>query len=130
MKKLLITITALVYLTVSSGATVNLHYCMGKLMSWDLSRESKNKCGSCGMEKAGHKGCCKDEQKMLKVDKDQKVTETAFQFLSISSVATTVTHIELPLIYSCILVADIAAAHAPPEMGGMPIFILNHNFRI
>ena len=37
MKKLLITILALVYLTVSSGATVNLHYCMGKLMSWDLS---------------------------------------------------------------------------------------------
>src|SRR5438034_6651571 len=100
MKKLLITITALVYLTVSSGATVNLHYCMGKLMSWDLSSNSKSKCGSCGMEKSGHKGCCNDEQKTLKVDKDQKVSGSVFQFLSISSVAISVTHAELPLTYS------------------------------
>jgi len=81
MKKLLITITALVYFAVSSGATVNLHYCMGKLMSWDLSAKSKGKCDSCGMEKTGHKGCCHDEHKQLKVEKDQKVSESAFQFL-------------------------------------------------
>lgn len=130
MKKLLITITALVYLTVSSGATVNLHYCMGKLMSWDLSPKSKSKCGSCGMEKTGHKGCCNDEQKTFKVNKDQKVSESAFQFLSISSVAIAVTHTELPLIYSSTLVADNPTAHAPPGISGVPIFILNRNFRI
>jgi len=130
MKTFLITITALVYLTVSSGATVNLHYCMGKLMSWDLSARSKSKCGSCGMEKSGHKGCCNDEQKTFKVDKDQKVTESSFQFLSISSVAIAVTHTELPLIYSSTLLTDNPTAHAPPRFGGVPIFILNRNFRI
>lgn len=130
MKKLFITITALVYLTVSSGATVNLHYCMGKLMSWDLSSKSESKCGSCGMEKTGHKGCCNDEQKTLKVDKDQKLAESAFQFLSISSVAIAVIPAELPLMYSSTLVADNPTAHAPPRPGGVPIFILNRNFRI
>jgi hypothetical protein len=130
MKKLLVTILALVYLTVSSGATVNLHYCMGKLMSWDLSSGSKTKCGSCGMEKAGHKGCCNDEQKTLKVDKDQKASESAFQFLSISSIAIATTHTELPVIYTSTLVTDNPTAHAPPRLGGAPIFILNCNFRI
>ena len=84
MKKVLIAITALVYFTVSTGATVNLHYCMGKLMSWDLSAKADGNCGTCGMKKQGHKGCCNDEQKTFKVDKDQKVSESAFQFLSIS----------------------------------------------
>jgi hypothetical protein len=130
MKKFLITITALVYLTVSSGATVNLHYCMGKLMSWDLSAGSKSKCGSCGMEKSGHKGCCNDEQKTFKVDKDQKISESAFQFLSISSMAIAVTNTELPLIYSSTLVADNPAVHAPPLQSVVPIFLRNRNFRI
>jgi hypothetical protein len=130
MKKLLITITAFVYLTVSSGATVNLHYCMGKLMSWDLSSKSDGKCGSCGMQKAGHKGCCNDEQKTFKVDKDQKISESAFQLLSISSVAIAVTHIELPLIYSSTLVADNDTAHVPPLQSTVPIFLRNRNFRI
>ena len=130
MKKFLITITALVYLTVSSGATVNLHYCMGKLMSWDLSAKSKSKCGSCGMEKSGHKGCCNDEQKTFKVDKDQKVSESTFQFLSISSVAIAVTYTELPLVYFSTLVTDNPAAHAPPLQSAVPIFLRNRNFRI
>src|SRR5450432_243556 len=130
MKKFLITITALVYLTVSSGATVNLHYCMGKLMSWDLSAKSKSKCGSCGMEKSGHKGCCNDEQKTFKVDKDQKISESAFQFLSISSLAIAVTHTELPLIYSSTLVADNPNDHAPPLHSAVPVFLRNRNFRI
>ena len=82
------------------------------------------------MEKRGHKGCCNDAQKTLKVDKDQKVSESAFQFLSISSVAITVTHTELPLIYASTLVADNPTAHAPPSLGGVPIFVLNRNFRI
>lgn len=130
MKKLLITITALIYLTVSSGATVNLHYCMGKLMSWDLSAKSDGKCGTCGMQKAGHKGCCSDEQKRLKVDKDQQVSDYSFQFISVSTVAITVTHAELPLIYPSNLAADYPTTHAPPDVGKVHLFILNRNFRL
>ena len=49
MKKVLAIILAFVYLTSSMGATVHLHYCMGKLASWSLiDHESKN-CAECGM---------------------------------------------------------------------------------
>ncbi len=129
MKKFLATILALVYLTVSSGATVNLHYCMDKLMSWDLSHKSEGKCGTCGMEKAGHKGCCKDVHKVIQVEKDQKVSESAFQFLTISSDAVAV-YTDLPLIYPSSTVIENPTAHAPPRLGAVPIFILNCNFRI
>ena len=130
MKKLLITITALVYFAVSSGATVNLHYCMGKLMSWDLLDKSQGKCDSCGMEKTGHKGCCHDEHKQLKVEKDQKVSESAFQFLFISAAVIAPVHMGLPVVYFSNLVTNNPTAHAPPHLGGVPIFVLNRNFRI
>ncbi len=51
MKKVLTTILAFVYLSTSMGATIHLHYCMGKLASWGLiDHESKN-CTKCGMVK-------------------------------------------------------------------------------
>lgn len=130
MKKILVTILALVYLTVSSGATVNLHYCMGNLMSWDLSAKSKSKCGSCGMEKTGHKGCCHDEHKQLKIEKDQKTTESSFKFLTINADAIVVPFIDLPVINLYSAVLDNPATHSPPLSGSVPIFLLNRNFRI
>ena len=80
MKKLFVTILALVYLTSSSGGMVNLHYCMGKLMSWDLAVESKNKCGTCGMEKSGHKSCCHDEHKFYKLSDSHKNVSNNLSF--------------------------------------------------
>jgi hypothetical protein len=130
MKKFLIAITAFVYFIVSTGATVNLHYCMGKLMSWDLSAKSDGKCGTCGMKKQGHKGCCNDEQKILKVDKDQKGSEPAFQFHSISSVAIAATYPVLPLAYISSSIIDNTVANGPPPKSAVPIFLLNRNFRI
>lgn len=130
MKKFLVSILAIVYLTVTSGATVNLHYCMGKLMSWTLLSESEGNCGSCGMEKVGHKGCCHDEQKQLKVEKDQKGAESALKFLIINSDAFVISHIDVPKKYFSSAVLDKPCTHAPPRLGALPIFVLNCNFRI
>ena len=130
MKKFLITILALVYLTVSSGTTVHLHYCMGKLISWGLSDKEAGKCGKCGMQKAGHKGCCHDEQKLVKSEKDQKTPESAFQFLIISTDANAFNYLELPLLYPSSTVLENPTAHAPPRLGAVPIFVLNCSFLI
>ncbi|TAJ60619.1 MAG: hypothetical protein EPO58_05000 [Chitinophagaceae bacterium] len=128
MKKLLVTILAVVYITVSSGATINMHYCMGKLMTVDLKQEQKGTCGSCGMEKVGHKGCCKDEQKKLQIEKDQKISESSFQFLSF------VSDISVPCYFSysdhSSLSISYPVSHAPPGVETIPIFIRNCNFRI
>ena len=129
MKKFLATILALIYLGTSMGATVHLHYCMGKLMSWSLSDKKDGKCGTCGMQKSGHKGCCKDEHKQIKFDKDQKITESAFQFLSTSLDAVAIST-DLSLIYFSLVIIESPTAHAPPRLGAVPIFVLNRNFRI
>ena len=130
MKKTLVTILALVYLTVSSGATIHLHYCMGKLMSWGLSDKKDGKCGACGMQKAGHKGCCHDEQKLVKSEKDQIAHQFAFQFLNISTDAIAFNYMQLPLLYPHSTVLENPTAHAPPRLGAVPIFVINCSFRI
>jgi len=130
MKKILVTILALVYLSVSSGATVHVHYCMGKLMSWSLSDKKDGNCGTCGMQKSVHKGCCQDEQKQLKIEKDQKVSGSAFQFLTQSSVVVAHSYLNLPTVYTLAGLLDSPVAHAPPQPAAVPIFVLNRNFRI
>jgi len=82
------------------------------------------------MEKSGHKGCCHDEQKQLKVEKDQTVSASAFQFASLSFVAITAPHTTLPLINVSNIVVNNPSTHSPPLSGNVPIFILNRNFRI
>src|SRR6187431_609083 len=77
MKKILVSILAVFYLASSVGATVHLHYCMDKIIGWSLLNSSGDKCNKCGMEKDG--GCCKDENKFVRNNVDQKVAESAIQ---------------------------------------------------
>ncbi len=130
MKKVLITILAFTYLAVSSGATINMHYCMGKLMNWDLKQKQDAKCGTCGMGKTGHKGCCKDKQTVLQIGKDQKISEPGFQVLKNSPDAITGVCPVLPIAYISLIVTGNPVAHAPPQPGAVPIYMLNCNFRI
>lgn len=129
MKKFLVTILALVYLGVSSGATINMHYCMGKLMSWDIAHKQVVKCGNCGMEKSSHKGCCKDEQKKLQIEKDQKVSESVYQFHKTGTDAVVIVYPDVPVYFSS-FATDKPVAHAPPLIKAVPLFLLNCNFRI
>jgi len=130
MKKFLVTILALVYLTASSGATINFHYCMGKLVNWDLSHKSKSKCNNCGMEKAGHKGCCHDEQKQVKIEKDQKATESSFQLIEMVATALLPSHIELPSFQISSVTEENPVSNAPPRNNGVAVYILNRTFLI
>ena len=138
MKKVLTTILALVYLSTSMGATIHFHYCMGKLISWGLTdRDSKN-CRFCGMAKddramhcgSAMKGCCKDEHRHIKNDKDQKAAESAYKFLS--------PPFDI-LITNFALLADrhvpayaviYPTINAPPHLTKVPVFLRNGNFRI
>ena len=130
MKKFLVTILACVYLTASSGATINMHYCMGKLMAWDLSKKQNATCGTCGMGKTGHKGCCKDEQKVFQIEKDQKIGESTLRVLALSLEIITVTYYNLPTVYSSSIMINNPVANAPPGLSSVPIFLRNCNFRI
>ncbi|MBI2730617.1 MAG: hypothetical protein HYX40_07695 [Sphingobacteriales bacterium] len=75
MRKFILSLVAVLYIASSSGAVMHLHYCMNKLIGWELweSKSEKNKCSKCGMSKSGKKKiCCKDENKFVKITKDQK----------------------------------------------------------
>lgn len=129
MKKFLVTILAITYLTATSGATINMHYCMGKLMNWDMAQKQVAKCGNCGMEKSGHKGCCKDEQKKLQIEKDQKASESVYQFHKASADAVTIVYPDIFVHFSSVATRN-PVAHAPPLIKAVPLFLLNCNFRI
>jgi hypothetical protein len=82
------------------------------------------------MEKKCPKGCCKDEQKIIKIEKDQKNSEPAFQFTNVYTDVITPDYATLSIGRIPSIVEDYPTAHAPPRRRGTPIFILNCNFRI
>jgi hypothetical protein len=87
MKKILVLIVAVLYITVSSGLPVTLHFCMDKLVGWGITHQQADKCGKCGMTKGGHQRCCHDEQKFIKLDNAHQSSEAFFSFLHISAVS-------------------------------------------
>lgn len=130
MRKITVIILALLYITASSGATMHLHYCMGKLIDWSLSENSKGqKCSNCGMEKVLHKGCCKDEHKQLKVD-DQKPVGANLSIVHLTSTAVISTFFELASVYVPSIIEQNPLTNAPPREQSVPLFIRNCVFRI
>ena len=75
-KKLFFFILAVLYISSSCEASVYLHYCMGKPVSFSFSPGKSSTCHRCGMKKSARAmGCCKDEQKIIKSDKSQNITD-------------------------------------------------------
>ena len=91
MKKIAIAILAFVYISTSTGMVLHTHYCMGEPVAWGLGQNKSKTCSKCGMPRSDEKnsGCCKDEYKYVKNDKDQvsgdfaTLTETKLLFTSI-----------------------------------------------
>ena len=127
MKKILVSILAVFYLASTVGATVHLHYCMDKFINWNLLK-GEDKCSKCGMEKDG--GCCKDENKFVKNNIDQKVAESSIQLIQMAVVATPPALIYLSEHYFSFLIQEYPISNAPPRNNGVAIYILNSVFRI
>jgi len=129
MKKILVAILLITYTFAASGASVELHYCMGKLIGWDFDLATKNDCRNCGMPTKEKKGCCDNKQLQAKVDKDQ---QAAYNSISLSN-----DHVAIVPVYTIIddiLVPANSIAHpsihAPPLINNSPAYLLNCNFRI
>ena len=130
MKKFIVIILSLLYLTAASGATMHLHYCMGELIDWTLSHSTNNeKCPNCGMNKVSYKGCCKDIHKQLKVD-DQNIVDANLFLASLTSVAIAPAFFEPVSAYLPSVTEKHPLTNAPPLVQGVPLFIRNCVFRI
>jgi len=128
MKKVIITILAFIYLGVSSGIAMEIHYCMGKKAGVEFYSNDNDKCGKCGMkEKKG--GCCNDEHKFYKLNDSHKNVSNHLSF------ETPVVLIEnnYPAYHSFPISEAVSANfnnHSPPEYSGPPTCILNCIFRL
>jgi len=130
MKKFIVAIFAIFYLAISSGFTVHMHYCMGKLADWDLGHNKSKTCSKCGMEKSMEKdnGCCKDEHKFIKNVTDQKIAELGLQMAKL--VTLPVSFIEIPSVDFPVVTEENPVSHAPPRSGGVAVYIRNCVFLI
>ena len=128
MKKLVVAIIALLYISTSSGAVVHLHYCMGNLAGWSFGDDKSATCGGCGMDKKDN-GCCKDDHEFLKNDSDQKATE-AVQMIQLLAVGLPVSFIEISSTDFHSVTIENPINHAPPRTSGVALYILNCVFLI
>ena len=130
MKKLLVFIVAVFYLGTSIGATVNLHYCMGRLTNWDLSIKETHTCGTCGMVKSTSKkgGCCEDKHHHLQVEKDQKA-ESRYQPEAPIAIAVITTYPDFVTPAIASISEEHPVSNAPPR-SKVPLRIRYCIFRI
>ena len=131
MKKFILSILSVVYLLSITGATVHMHYCMGKLADWSLWKSKSPVCSKCGMEKKQNEGngCCNDIQKLVKVEHDQKTPEQPVQFVKLVQEETKIPSWTFSRITD-ILHIKYPVSHAPPLSGNEPVYILNCTFLI
>lgn len=130
MKKFIVAILAILYLSTSMGATIQLHYCMGRLVDWGMARNDNSKCSNCGMEKKGHKGCCKDEYKLIKNENDQKISESFTQLSKITSEIAQINFPDYSIKLANAFAIEFPKTNSPPRSCQTPINILNCVFLI
>ncbi len=126
MKKLLVAILAIIYLGVSSGFAMTIHYCMGKVSSIDIFNHS-NKCGKCGMKTAT--GCCNEEFKIVKLSDSHKLIANDINIFSPVAIVDNSKSIFDINIFSSELISDFNN-YSPPVSKGISLNILYSVFRI
>lgn len=132
MKKIIIAILAILYIGSSAGASVHMHYCMGKMADWGIGHIDSKTCDNCGMEKTEKtdNGCCKDEHKFFKDDSAQKIAENNMQMLQLLSIALPPSYIVLPVVDFPSVTEENPMSHAPPRTNGVAVYIRNCIFLI
>ncbi len=128
MKKVYIGILAVLYLAVSSGVALELHYCMGDKAGMEFYGSSTDTCGKCGMTEKDT-GCCHDEFKFYKLSDSHKTVSNDIDFT-----APFVAVINYHFIYNWQTPDNTALTsinnHSPPDYCGPSTNILNCVFRI
>lgn len=128
MKKIFIGLLTMVYMMVSSGIAMEIHYCMGKKAGIDLYGSKDDKCGRCGM-KDNNSGCCHDEFKFVKLEDSHKNVYNTICF----NAGEKSVYTPYPL-YNWQLVSPAVMAHvshhSPPDYAGPSVSVLNCVFRL
>ncbi|RYD79988.1 MAG: hypothetical protein EOP53_08765 [Sphingobacteriales bacterium] len=129
MKKFLLSILTLMYMTVSSGIAMEIHYCMGERAGADLYSTGSDKCGRCGMKEQNKKGCCHDDHKFYKLEDSHKKSANELSF----NVGDFCVQQDLP-VYNWVIPTAITKTvvhnNSPPGYIPRPARILHGVYRI
>lgn len=137
MKRILLIILAFVYLGLSQGPTVYLHYCMGELVQMGLEHPGESStCEFCGMDAqasnkaASKEACCEQDAKSIKIDNVQKIVKSEFQFAQ-APVLLPKTLIEQFLKSAPDKgIQSLFADQKAPPLQDIPVFVRNCTYRI
>lgn len=137
MNRLIAAIIAVCYLCLSTGFTLHVHYCMGKIVSRSLTAERRgddHKCPKCGMEKkSAKKGCCKDEYKVVKAKSEAAVAKAAIHY-NLGSDALSPDPVYFSAGSSDVVVAqqlgEAGRPHGPPLVTNLRLHVRNCVFLI
>jgi hypothetical protein len=128
MRKSLLFVLLLVYALSSTGATISLHFCCGKLDSVSLSAPMKDKCGKPGMG-ISKEHCCDNKHVELKLKADQ---EPAYKWAQTQKLVST--PVITPLYLEPVPVPAeplYQLPNGPPVRSSLlPLFIKHRVFRI
>ena len=126
-KKFIAAILTLIYLGSTTGATVHMHYCMGKVESWTLVAHDEKNCDNCGMKLATEKdkSCCKDEKRFYKNQTDQQAAQGIILLQQFSAASTIPQGFELPAALHASFRNGIPHSNAPPERTALPVYLRN-----
>lgn len=102
-KKVIILILAVMYLGLTSGVMVNIHYCMGEIAGVNYGHPEGDGCSTCGMVKQD--GCCHTDHKFVKADDDHLYAKN---IAAPGSTSTT----EHPSLY----LSEVIFSYRPPDL--------------
>ncbi len=128
MKKLIITIAAMAYMSVSTGIAMEIHYCMGKFAGIEFYGSEKEACGICGMKEKGQ-GCCHDEHKFIKLEDSHKNVLNTIDFSFCEPVVATEYNL-YNFQFFPVTSNEFVTLHSPPDNTGPSRCIRNCVFRI
>jgi len=125
MKKLFAIVLLLVYGLSSSGMSVTLHYCCGKLDKISLYP----KYDGCKPGKISKKGCCDNKELNFKIKADQETTshKQVSSFSAANTIQNSITA-GTDIIFRYTAVNEYSTG--PPAFHSSPLLILNCVFRI
>ena len=133
MKKFVLVILAVFYLSTSAGATLHLHYCMDQLVDWKLwsNETTEDICSSCGMLKteATNNGCCRDEHKQIKLEDDHRAAD-GYKTTQLVSAIIHLALFQAPGIDLPGLSQEYPTSHTGQRSSGLAVYLRNHVFRI
>ena len=126
MKKLAVILIMLLYGFTSTGMTLQLHYCCGKLKSVELFATEKKDCGM--SHKMGSKPCCETKAFAGSQKSDQLLQVQAINLMvAPADIPAPVAHTAEIILPETI--SYVASDTSPPQ-ASTPIFIRNCVFRI